>query len=174
MKEDSLRIVEDLRWMLPPDEGGSPSALWIGLAVTAFIVIALTLLILRKRHIAPLHRPAPAPHEGAFRALEGLSALLREGQEREFVTQVSAIVRGYIQDRFGLRAPHRSTEEFLREASGSTVLGAHDQELLRDFLSECDKVKFARRRMALPQMTALREAALRFVRGTIPPPAVKP
>lgn len=174
MKEDSLRIVEDFRWILPPDEGGSPWALWIGLLVTALIVITLTWLILRKRHIAPLQRLAPAPHETALRALEDLSALLQEGQEREFVNQVSSVVRAYIQERFGLRAPHRSTEEFLREAAESTVLSAHDQELLRDFLCECDKVKFARRRIALPQMTALREAALRFVQGTIPPPSGKP
>jgi len=174
MKEDSLRIVEDFRWMLPPTEGGSPWALWAGLAITAIIVVALSYIILRKRRILPSQRPAPAPHENALRALEGLSGLLREGEELEFVKQVSAVVRGYIQDRFGLRAPHRSTEEFLREASGRTELGKLDQELLRDFLSECDKVKFARHRIGLSQMTALREAAMRFVQGTVPPPTGRP
>ncbi len=173
MNEDRLRIAEDFRWMLPPHEGGPSWALWIGLAAVIAVAAIVAFIILKKRHILPGYRPAPAPHEIALRALQELASLLREGQDLEFVNKVSAVVRTYIQEHFGLRAPHRSTEEFLREASESTELGSRDQELLRDFLGECDKVKFARRRIALPQMTALRESALRFVRGTIPPPAVK-
>jgi hypothetical protein len=58
--------------------------------------------------------------------------------------ELSAIVRRYLEDRYGLRAPELTTEEFLREAQRSGQLSSTHRNLLSDFLVRCDRVKFAR------------------------------
>jgi len=57
--------------------------------------------------------------------------------------ELSAIVRRYLEDRFSLRAPELTTEEFLREARRSRELSAEHQATLSSFLALCDRVKFA-------------------------------
>jgi len=55
------------------------------------------------------------PWEKAYRQLEALrgSHLLDQGLFKEFFTRVADIARHYMEDRFNIRAPHMSTEEFL-------------------------------------------------------------
>jgi LPXTG-motif cell wall-anchored protein len=160
-------IVEDFRWLTPAQEQGWTPWLVLGLAV---LVIAAALFFwLRRRKKAGLaFRRPPEPHEKALKALRELAGLIAEDREIEFVNRVSLVVREYIQDRFGLRAPHRSTEEFLLEARRSARLGGADQELLGGFLAQCDLVKFARQRVLVAGMQGLHDAARRFVEGTIP------
>jgi len=168
MNESTARIVEDLRWMSPP-QATSPVLWWVlGGAVLLLILAGLALLLLRRRKVGLPFFGSPEPHEVALKALLEAAALLNEERQLEFIKTVSQIVRVYIQGRFGLRAPHRSTEEFLREAEQSALLARPDQELLRPFLARCDLVKFARRRVALAEMQSLYDAARQFVEGTIP------
>ena len=58
--------------------------------------------------------------------------------------ELSDIVRRYIEERFALRAPELTTEEFLLEAGRTADLKRPHRELLSDFLARCDRVKFAR------------------------------
>ena len=58
--------------------------------------------------------------------------------------ELSDIVRRYIEERFALRAPELTTEEFLLEAGSSADLKRSHRDLLSDFLARCDRVKFAR------------------------------
>ena len=65
-----------------------------------------------------------------------------------FHLRISDILRRYIENRFGVRAPEQTTEEFLTAASGirlheKAILG-NNRPLLADFLTHCDLVKFAR------------------------------
>jgi hypothetical protein len=53
-------------------------------------------------------------------------------------------VRRFLEDRFGLHAPELTTDEFLEVAAGSPDLTAADRRFLRDFLTNADRVKFAR------------------------------
>ena len=53
------------------------------------------------------------------------------------------MLRHYIEDRFGLRAPEQTTEEFLAELRQKHVFGERQKDLLRAFLEHCDLVKFA-------------------------------
>lgn len=58
--------------------------------------------------------------------------------------ELSDIVRRYVEERFSLRAPELTTEEFLLEAGRSAELTPAHRELLSGFLERCDRVKFAR------------------------------
>jgi len=60
-----------------------------------------------------------------------------------FFVRLSGIVRRYLEDRFGLRSPELTTEEFVEELAHSPDLVRSHQRLLREFLSRADLVKFA-------------------------------
>lgn len=82
------------------------------------------------------------------RAVKRLAKLESEGlpaAERAdgWYVELSDIVRRYIEDQFGVRAPELTTEEFLQEARRSVDLSGRSQELLSAFLERCDRVKFA-------------------------------
>ena len=69
---------------------------------------------------------------------------MKAGRIKEFYEQISDILRHYIEHRFNLRAPERTTEEFLAELTSADVLSKQDQERLGEFLQHCDLVKFAK------------------------------
>jgi len=84
----------------------------------------------------------------------------------EFFVQLSGIIRRYLENRFALRSPELTTERFLEEVSDSPELGSEHQLLLRDFLNQCDLVKFAHH---VPSPEAIRETtekARRFMDET--------
>ena len=89
------------------------------------------------------------PEEIALQELERLLAddLLVRGEIHVFHLRISDILRRYIENRFGLKAPERTTEEFLTELSQArsenALLGRH-KILLAGFLTQCDLVKFAK------------------------------
>ncbi len=120
-------------------------------------------------------RPSPGttlvpPHTAALRALARLRTAPRASpaEIERFYVEVSAVLRTYLEDRFGLRAPERTTEEFLRELeSGDRLARDHRAELER-FLSHCDLVKFAAHVPAETEHLATFLIAETFVERTRP------
>ena len=90
--------------------------------------------------------PPPPPHQRAHQALDRLlaSGILERGELALFFRELSDILRRYIEERFSVRAPEQTTEEFLLAITAMPSFRAADQKLLQDFLSHCDLVKFAR------------------------------
>ncbi len=112
-----------------------------------FFFLALIWLWNRSRNRKKGDSSPPVPaHVQALKALEDLLAedLLIRGELKLFHSRVSDILRRYIEDRFALRAPERTTEEFLLELGGTDVLHAENKKQLRKFLVLCDQVKFAK------------------------------
>ncbi len=70
--------------------------------------------------------------------------LLAQGKMVEYYQRLSDIVRHYIEDRFSIRAPEMTTEEFLLSLQYSPKLNTNQKESLKDFLTCCDMVKFAK------------------------------
>jgi hypothetical protein len=154
----------------------APLLLWFGCAAGLAALAAVIVLGVRLRRTgratgpAPAPRPAP-PHEVALKALAALRGAkpLGEIEVESFYRELSTIARRYVEERFGLRAPERTTEEFIREAAGSGLLELRHQELVRAFLEQCDLVKFARLRPLPEDATLAFESAVRLVRETRPP-----
>jgi hypothetical protein len=83
-----------------------------------------------------------------------------------FYIQLSAIIRRYIEWRFGLRAPEQTTEEFLAVVLASGGLLAAHRDLLSRFLQHCDLVKFARHEPTPDDMQQTFDSARTFVEQT--------
>ena len=82
------------------------------------------------------------------RALRRLADLERRGlpsgaEIDGWYVELSYIVRRFIEDQYGVRAPELTTEEFLQEAHRSAELSRAHRSLLSAFLERCDRVKFA-------------------------------
>ena len=166
----------ELKEILPP-VGLPRSFRWLAYAVPVLLaLVALVgvvwLLKRRQRNTAlPLERQIP-PHTRALDALEALltEGLVERGDHKEFYFRLSAILRHYIEERFGLNAPERTTEEFLVELGVSDVLVQDHKILLRNFLRHCDLVKFALHDPGYAEIQEATESCRRFILDTIPQP----
>lgn len=112
----------------------------------AILVAAIAIPLLVKL-VAALRRRARrrTAFDIAWSRLERLAARGRpEGNAVDaYYVELSSLTRRYLEDRFELRAPELTTEEFLVEVSRSSVLTDAHQSLLREFLRTADLVKFA-------------------------------
>lgn len=118
---------------------------WVaGAAALAGLAAGLYWWRKRKRLKEDIVPPA-APHEVAYQELEKLLAagLLENGEAKLFYLRLSNVLRHYIEDRFGLRAPEQTTEEFLAELGRSQPFSPAHKQRLQEFLEHCDLVKFA-------------------------------
>lgn len=166
---------DDIRRIKPPVE--IPDyMLWLWLALALVIAAVAGWLYWRWRKNQPVVKP-PAivipPHVRARDRLKTALALI--GQPRLFAFAVSDALRIYLEERFELRAPERTTEEFLLEMQKASYLEERHKALLGDFLARCDLVKFARYQPGEPELHDLFDAAMRLVDETqAPSPAHLP
>lgn len=164
----------DIRDIKPPEEVPFD---WRPIGVGAAAVLLVGLLGAGLFHVLnrPRRRrvlPPQPPHELALAALNRLRArhLIDEGKFEEYYVQLSAIVRRYLEDRFHLRAPEMTTEEFLSAVASDGRLIAPHRRLLAEFLSQADLVKFARHLPTFEDSESAYNAARRFVEETRPAP----
>lgn len=167
---EPLRDIKGLaRW-----PGVMPRWIW-GLFIVVVLAIVASLIIrwfMTKPRTFLSYPPPPPPHERALKALGLLKekGLIEKGLVEPFYIELSSIIRRYIEERFGLKAPEQTTEEFIREATGSRLLTMDHQALVQGFLEQCDLVKFARHSPRSEDMLAAFASAERLVRETIPVP----
>lgn len=150
---------------------------WPHWVPVALLMLSLTVLIalivshfLRKPRTILHAPPPPPPHVTALNALKALreKQYIERAEIEPFFVELSLIVRHYIEDRFRLRAPEQTTEEFIRVAADARVLSHPHQTLIHAFLEQSDLVKFARHRPGTPEMSAAYDAAERLVHETTP------
>ena len=107
------------------------------------------------------------PHEIALQRLEEAHRLMDPEHAREYCFAVSNIIRGYVEERFHVRAPKLTTEEFLRDLVEvrDTMLEPH-RALLGEFLEHCDLAKFAGWRYSMPDLEAMHASGRSFILQT--------
>ena len=118
--------------------------LWVPLLIALLALIAgiATLIFLNKpRTILQMAPPIP-PHLIARQALAALRS--KPWMPEPFFTELSLILRTYLENRFDIKAPESTTEELARSMSSDTRLELKEQQTLRNFLTQADLVKFAR------------------------------
>ena len=147
------------------------------LAINKYLVLAIlfSLVILGaltgyflKRNKEEKAMPKKPAHEIAYEQLEALRAknYIALNKIKEYYTEVSDIIRHYLENRFKLRAPEMTTEEFLILARDSAELINQHKNLLREFLLCCDLVKFAKYAPSLEEVNSIFDSAKHFIDQT--------
>lgn len=151
----------------PMERLGPPShRLWPWLIVIA--VVFLLVVWWRFRRVRKTaSAPPPDPYEVAVAALRMLMAdnLPARGELMAFYNRIQQILRDYVEARFDVHAPERTTEEFLMELRSRPELEAH-RALLQQFLTHCDLVRFAAHHPDEAEIDATANACRAFLQGT--------
>lgn len=153
---------------LDPDVGGIGWLTLLGIASGLAILGAGSLLGYRAwRARRRIERQRSAYDEAVARLVE----LEHQGPPDEtsadgWFVALSAIVRHYLEQRYEIRAPELTTEEFLQVATARPELTIEHRGLLTSFLERCDQVKFAGYRPDADESLATLKAARGFVEDT--------
>jgi hypothetical protein len=136
---------------------GDPLPRYVPYVALGVVALALGMLLLRRRDKAV---PEPVPLTPAERARLEFESLLRDDplarlEYSAFYSELTLIVRRYIERTTGVRAGEQTTEEFLREMRSHAAFDQGARERLSQFLVACDLVKFA---AARPQRDEVEEA----------------
>jgi hypothetical protein len=159
----------------PGVDTGVRRPLWVWAAIGGGLLAAalLALAIWMRARRVPEANVVKMPWDLAKERLALLSArhLPQQGKHDAYYVDLSAILRYYIEARFALHAPERTTPEFLSEALGQGFFLPPQEVFLSRFLRLCDRVKFAQFRPDLEEMARSFEDVLAFVEETVPRPA---
>jgi len=161
-------VIEDIEDVVAMPRKASYGWVW-GLSALAVIGGAsLGWWLWRKKHVQALVRIFKPAHEIAYARLRALVAedLVGAGRIKEFYERISGILRHYIEDRFELQAPERTTEEFLIELQRTDVLTVSDKDVLGEFLMHCDLVKFAKHAPTTEQIQRTFDLVKDFIERT--------
>ena len=136
----------NLEPMLPPRPVPQTFPLgWLVAAAVAAVLAVLAVVLLRRRKRRPIAVRKQTPEEIAQAALARLLAenLPAQGLVKEFYLRLTGIVRQYVEDTTGIRAPEQTTEEFLRDMRSRAVFPRERSARLAEFLEAADLVKYA-------------------------------
>ena len=158
----------------PGVDTGARRPLWVwaavaGGALALLIALAVWMRMRRKPEAAAVKMPWDIAKERL--ALLAARHLPQQGKHDAYYVDLSSILRYYIEARFALHAPERTTPEFLAETIGKDVFSPQQEVFLSRFLRLCDRVKFARFRPDLEEMSRSFEEVSAFVEETVPRPA---
>lgn len=156
---------------LDPARGAWPWWAWAAMALAGVALGWLAwrgVVGLRAARVREAHVSAYDAARARLRELMARGA--PDGQDLAILdawyVELSAIVRQYIEQRFGLRAPELTTEEFLIVAKASAALAGPERTQLAAFLEACDRVKFAGYHPTGDESLANFALAERFIEGT--------
>lgn len=123
-----------------------------GFWVSPFTILGLLLLLgivtfflRKKRKLLPTEASPPRPpHLLALQELDRIDGSgLSKVNIKEYYFLVSSVLRYYLEGQFSYKAPEQTTEEFLETSSKDSILNEPQKRLLKNFLEQCDLVKFA-------------------------------
>ncbi len=119
--------------------------------------------------IAKLLRKKPAPFSAHAQAMLDLQSLREANLDViPFYTELSNIVRKYLEGRFDIKATGQTTREFLIASKNNPRLEGSDRQALSSFLVSADLVKFARFEPSHDVCDKAITQAEQFVAATVP------
>ncbi len=111
--------------------------------------------------------PPETDYQRAIRLLKELQAKKHpeSGKVKEYYSELSDIIRMYIEKRFSLPAMEQTTGELLQAAKRTSILKRNRTEL-KQILRTADLVKFAKEKPLISEMENAMMAALTFIDKT--------
>ena len=138
---------------------------WIWFLI-GHLLLVTTIIVVVWWWTRPRPLPPPVPADAwAFEELDKLESRghLSAGRIHRFYVELTDITRRFIELRYGIAAPERTTPEFAREATRHPLIGEEHARVLGNLLRAADMVKFAGDRPA----SAEAERHLGFVRDFV-------
>jgi hypothetical protein len=160
LAEAAARSPDEIEDIRPPIAG--PPSLWLVSILAALLLVAVVAYFLWPNPKPKTIQP-PLPREVAKRRLGAVKSKISSESSYNFSIEISDILRGFIEQQFGIRAVRQTTLEFLSEASQNPHFDLANQERLREFLVACDAIKFARVDIEPAGSEVLLEQAFAFV-----------
>jgi hypothetical protein len=146
---------------------------WWSLILVIILIAAIIYLLRRYReqgHILP-KKPEPSPYEVATKNLALLKEkkLWEQGMEKEYYTELTEILRVYLQGRFGINAMEMTSRQILAALSKNPEI-KDKRHYVRPILDMADFVKFAKVNPLPDDNVISYENACKFVEETKPLP----
>lgn len=144
------------------------------LAIAAFIY-AIYMYRKKGRLLPVKEKPAPDPYKLALSSLQKLSEdkLWEKGQEREYFTRLTDILREYLRGRFNINALEMTTSQIVNSVKDNPE-ASKNKKYVEDILKIADFVKFAKMRPLPDDNIQAFTDALEFVKATKPEPKPAP
>lgn len=123
---------------------------WILLGLLAVLLIGIAVWIFirykKNKPIKLIPKPSEPAHLIAFRKLDELKEkkLYEKGKVKEYYSELTDILRTYIEQRFRIKALEQTSSEILESFETAKVLPKELIELLTELLSMSDMAKFAK------------------------------
>jgi hypothetical protein len=159
-----IKIPISFREMLP----------WIIAGLLVIGLISFIIYWLRKRRKAePVFRIRPRiimqPHETALMELEKLriKKLWQGGRIKEYHTELTEIIRKYIEERFSIMALEMTSDEILESLNERVGISKDDMNRLVQIFVMADMVKFAKAQPLPTEHELSLEHAVTFIKNTI-------
>lgn len=145
---------------------------WWIIVIILLMIGAIIYLIIRFKQTGSLNlvkKKELLPHEVALFNLEKLKnkKLWEQGMEREYFTELTEILRIYLQSRFRINAMEMTTRQIVEMLESSAEI-SDKKEYLKQILDVADFVKFAQLRPLPSENTEAFDNAIRFVNETKP------
>jgi hypothetical protein len=175
-----VTIRQELADVTAPIDMNVPGAYTLLAWLLGVAALALLLVLLARRlhgRVKPIPSAAPLPpNVWALQELGKLLALrlTEKGLVQEFYYRINALLRAYIERRFGLMAGEQTSEEFLRAVRAGSAFDDQQKQLLRRFTDACDPVKYARQQPDPDEIDWIVAAARQFIIGTASQPSAQP
>jgi hypothetical protein len=101
----------------------------------------------RRRALPAISQDRRTAEEIARQAIRQLLArkLIEQGYLKEFYLELSEIIKRFLGSKMGIPSLERTTEEFTEDLRQTAIQAGH-YRMIRQFLDDCDLVKFAKYR----------------------------
>ena len=119
-----------------------------GIALVSILALAIAIILYlkKKKKIVFIKTPKKPAHITAYEKLQGLVELqlIEKGEYKAFYYSISFIFREYLENRFNLKAPEQTTEEFISDIYSRSIFEKESQSILKEFMEFSDLVKYAK------------------------------
>jgi len=145
-KQDTLK---DLKPQAELEADYKPFLFFLAALAAAVYLVYRFVQYLKRRKNGPTPKPerVRSAEEVARGAIERLLArrLVEQGYHKQFYLELSEIIKRFLGSKLGVQSLERTTEEFTRDLRTVSV-PSEQYRMIREFLEECDLVKFAKYR----------------------------
>lgn len=140
----------------------------IAIILALLLLFAWSMMRYKKEGVIIPRKPRPSPYDEAIKALRELKAknLWEQGLEREYFTQLTKILRVYLDRRFGINAMEMTSREIMDRLSENQF--KDQRAYVRQILNVADFVKFAKVRPLPADNIQAYDNAVKFVEETKP------